>query len=70
MLGQNFINILSQEEAEGFEHGWITEEFLKKHDINDYKYVYLCGPKPMMENIEGQLLKLNIKEDAIIKEVF
>lgn len=70
MLGQNFINILSQEEAEGFEHGLITEEFLKKHDINDYKYVYLCGPKPMMENIEGQLLKLNIKEDAIIKEVF
>ena len=70
MLGQNFINILSQEEAEGFDHGWITEDFLKKHGINDYKYVYLCGPKPMMENIEGQLLKLGVQEDAIIREVF
>lgn len=70
MLGQNFINILSREEVEGFEYGRITEEFLKKHGINDYKYVYLCGPKAMMENIEEQLLKLNIKEDAIIKEVF
>ena len=70
MLGQNFINILSQEEADGFDHGWITEDFLKKHGINDYKYVYLCGPKPMMENIEGQLLKLGVQEDAIIREVF
>ena len=70
MLGQNFINILSQEEAEGFDHGWITEDFLKKHGINDYKYVYLCGPKPMMENIEGQLLKLGVQEDAIIREIF
>lgn len=70
MLGQNFINILSQEEAEGFDHGWISEEFLKKHGVNDYKYVYLCGPKPMMENIEGQLLKLGVQEDAIIREIF
>ena len=70
MLGDNFINILSREEVEGFEHGRITEEFLKKHGITDYKYVYLCGPKPMMDNIEQQLLKMNIKKEAIVKEVF
>ncbi|NLZ96033.1 MAG: flavodoxin reductase, partial [Bacteroidales bacterium] len=70
MLGQNFINILSEDEVEGFEHGLINKEFLKKHGVNDHEYVYLCGPKPMMESIEEQLLKLNVKEDAIIKEVF
>ena len=70
MLGQNFINILSQEDVEGFEHGLITKDFLKKHGINDYEYVYLCGPKPMMESIEEQLLKLNVKKEVIVKEEF
>ena len=70
MLGQNFTNILSQEEVEGFDYGLINEEFLKKHRVNDHEYVYLCGPKPMMESIEEQLLKLNIKEEAIVKEEF
>lgn len=70
MLGHNFINILSQEEVVEFEHGLINEEFLKKHGVNNHEYVYLCGPKPMMESIEEQLLKLNVKQEAIIKEVF
>jgi len=70
MLGKNFINILSQEELAAFEHGLISEEFLKKHGIDSHKYVYLCGPKPMMKSIEEQLQNLNVKEEAIIKEVF
>ena len=70
MLGRNFINILSQDESSDFEHGLINEEFLKKHEVNDHEYVYLCGPKPMMESIEEQLRNLNVKEDAIVKEVF
>lgn len=70
MLGQNFINILSQEESEDFEYGLINEAFLKKHGVNDHEYIYLCGPSPMMKSIEEQLRHLNVKEDAIIKEVF
>ena len=70
MLGHNFINILSREDAAEFEHGLITEKFLKKHGVNNHEYVYLCGPKPMMDSIEEQLRNLNVKEEAIIKEVF
>ena len=70
MLGQNFINILSQEKVADFDHGLISEEFLKKHGVNNYDYVYLCGPKPMMDSIEEQLRNLNVKQEAIIKEVF
>lgn len=70
MLGDNFVNILSQEEIEPFEHGLIDEDFLKKHSINEYNYVYLCGPKPMMKSIEEQLFELDVKEDAIVKEEF
>lgn len=70
MLGQNFINILSNDNSEGFEHGLINEEFLKKQGVNEHKYIYLCGPEPMMKSIEEQLRNLNVKQDAIIKEVF
>lgn len=70
MLGQNFINILSQEESKDFEHGLINEEFLKRHGVNNHEYIYLCGPSPMMKSIEEQLRNLNVKEEAIVKEVF
>ena len=70
MLGQNFINILSQDESEGFEHGLINEDFLKIQGVNDHEFIYLCGPRPMMDSIEEQLHNLNVKEDAIVKEVF
>ena len=70
MLGKNFINILSQDESSDFEYGLINESFLKKHGVNDHEYIYLCGPRPMMESIEEQLRNLNVNQDAIVKEVF
>ena len=70
MLGQNFINILSQDKSDGFEHGLINEDFLKRQGVNDHDFIYLCGPKPMMDSIEEQLHNLNVKEGAIVKEVF
>lgn len=70
ILGHNFINILSNEKANGYAHGLITEEFLKPHIKSSIKYVYVCGPPPMMEAIEKQLKNLNVDEKYIIKEEF
>ena len=70
MLGEKFVNILSNDQTEGFQHGLINEEFLNKQGVSNYKYIYLCGPEPMMKSIEEQLRNLNVKEDAIVKEVF
>lgn len=70
MLGHNFINILSKEEVDGLEHGFIDEQFLKEHDINEYEHVYLCGPKPMMSSVEELLLKIGVEKDTIVKEEF
>jgi len=68
LLGKNFINILSDEVAEGYEHGFITRNFLKEH-ITDFKRnIYLCGPPPMMEAVEKILSGLDIDEKLIIKE--
>ena len=70
LLGKNFINILSDEKANGYAHGYITEDFLKENISDFSKKFYLCGPPPMMDAIEKQLSHLNVDEQSIIKEVF
>jgi len=70
LLGKNFINILSDEKVDSYAHGQITEGFLKAHISNSTKNVYICGPPPMMDAIEKQLVNLKIDEKQIIKEVF
>jgi ferredoxin-NADP reductase len=70
ILGSNFINILSDEKTKGYAHGQITEGFLKAHISDSTKKVYICGPPPMMDEIEKQLAGLKIDDKLIIKEVF
>ena len=70
LLGKNFINVLSREEKEGFEYGHITKELIKSQMENPNTYVYLCGPKVMMNAILVQLKELGVEESKIIKERF
>jgi ferredoxin-NADP reductase len=68
LLGKNFINILSDEEAGPFYHGYINEDFLKMHLAGSGKYIYLCGPPPMMDAVEAILQGMKIEDSLIIKE--
>lgn len=70
LLGNNFINILSDEKANGYGHGYITEEFLKVNITKLNKKIYLCGPEPMMESVEKHLSNLGVETKSIIKEEF
>jgi ferredoxin-NADP reductase len=47
-----------------------TEKFLKTHISDSTKNVYVCGPPPMMDAIEKQLVNLKIDKKQIIKETF
>ncbi len=68
LLGKSFINILSEEQAEGYSQGMIDEAFLRSK-ISDFdKKFYVCGPPPMMDAVLGQLSNLDISENSIIKE--
>lgn len=68
LLGRNFINILSEENAPGHAHGLITEEFLKQN-VRDFNTTfYLCGPPPMMDSLESQMANLNVDPKRIVKE--
>jgi len=68
MLGDNFINILAKEKSDKYEHGFITEDFLKSKVSDFSQYFYLCGPPPMEEATEKILADLNVDKKAIIKE--
>ena len=70
MLGDNFINVLSGEDLEGYEHGYISAELIQNQKSDDLKYYYLCGPKPLMDAVEGHLKSLGITDDFIVKEGF
>lgn len=70
LLGEHFINILSEEKAEGYAHGQINEDFLKAYVNVTTKQVYVCGPPPMMEAVEKQLSNLHVQKKAITVETF
>lgn len=70
MLGDNFINILSEDTADGMAHGRITEKFLLNCGLDLNKHFYICGPPPMMEAVEKQLANLNVKKDQLVEEAF
>lgn len=70
MLGKNFINILSDEKLEGYEHGFISAEIIKRHSASNLKYYYLCGPPPMMAAVEKHLATLGIANEFIVREAF
>jgi ferredoxin-NADP reductase len=68
MLGENFINIISEETAEGFYHGRIDKEFLQKH-IEDFTVpFYVCGPDAFMESILKALKELGAHPDSLVFE--
>lgn len=70
LLGADFINVLSDEEVEGYAHGFITEKILKTNITDFNKNIYICGPPPMMDAMLKILSHLHIDEKFIIKEVF
>lgn len=66
--GLEFINILSDEKADGYYHGMISEEFLKSHIRNFNRRFYVCGPPPMMNAVKAQLANLGVVKNSIVVE--
>lgn len=70
-LGDNFVNVLSNEEHPNYHHGFIDEAIIEKYiDNKESSYFYLCGPDPMMEAIEKQLQNIGIEKEKIVREAF
>lgn len=69
MLGDAFINILSDEKDEEYATGFISAELIQANVNPDDKNFYLCGPPPMMEAVKQHLATLGIGENAITLEL-
>lgn len=70
LLGDAFINILSDEDVKGYHYGRVTKEFLKENVADFSQQFYLCGPPPMIKDVEKQLINLGVEKSQITKEIF
>ncbi len=69
LLGDGFINILSDETVAGYEHGFVTEPFLKKNLPPAGGKFYVCGPPPMMDAVQHILTNLGVGDDSVVIEI-
>lgn len=70
LLGDKFINILSDEKVNGYANGYITADFIKANSDGMDKMFYVCGPPSMMAAVEKQLQDLHVNKKSIVKEGF
>ncbi|HUN01406.1 MAG TPA: FAD-binding oxidoreductase [Niabella sp.] len=70
LLGNNFINILSDERNANYEYGYISADLIKRHVNEHSQYFYLCGPELMMQAVEKHLFALGISDSFIVREAF
>ena len=65
--GVEVIVVLSEEEAEGYRHGFITAGLLKEY-IDCDTSVFMCGPDAMYRFVRGELESLGFDETKIRQE--
>lgn len=69
ILGDGFINILSDEVNPAYAHGFVTKEFLAEK-IKDFRqHFYICGPDPMVQAMQKNLKELGATDSVITVEV-
>ena len=70
MLGDNFINTITNEKTDKYDNEKIDKDYLKKKVNNWNQYFYICGPDAMVEDIHKDLLDLGVKDEKIVTEQF
>lgn len=70
MLGDRFINTLTQEKSGSYDNRMIDKSYLSEK-INDFsQYFYVCGPDPMVEDLQRYLVEFGADEEKVITEEF
>ncbi|HEY8688491.1 MAG TPA: FAD-binding oxidoreductase [Chitinophagaceae bacterium] len=70
MLGENFINTITNEKNEKYDNRKIDESYLKEKIKDLSQYIYICGPDAMIESIKENLLNLGADKNKIVIEQF
>lgn len=62
------VHVLSDEEKEGFEHGFIDANLISRYAPDDYS-LFVCGPEAMYRFIEKEIAELGIPPERVRMEV-
>lgn len=67
MLGENFINTLTQENFPGYDYHRLDEEYLEQK-VNDFsQQFYICGPDAMIKELQTILQKLGAEKNVTVE---
>lgn len=63
------VHVLSDEEKEGFEHGFINAELVKKYAPEGRYSIFMCGPEAMYRFAEKEIASLGIEKKFVRREL-
>ena len=64
------VNILSDEQVDGYEHGFITAELIKKYAPEGEFSLFVCGPQVMRQFVDKEIETLGLRKKFIRNELF
>ena len=62
------IHVLSDEEAPGFEHGFVTADLVRRYAPSDYS-LFICGPEGLYRHMEGVVEELGLPKRMVRREI-
>lgn len=62
------IHILSDEEKDGYEHGFITTDLIKKYAGEEPYSIFICGPEAMYRFVSKEVAKLGLEKKYVRQE--
>lgn len=63
------VHVLSDEEAEGYEHGFITADLIRKYAPEGEYSIFLCGPEAMYRFVMPEVDKLGLPRRLVRREM-
>ena len=65
------VNVLSHEQREGFEQGFLTAELIRKYAPQGEDYsLFICGPQVMRKFVDKEIPALGLRKKFIRHELF
>ena len=64
------VNVFSDEQPEGYEHGSITAELIKKYAPEGEYSIFVCGPQEMRKFVDKEIETLGLRKKFIRNELF
>ena len=64
------VNVFSDEQVDGYEHGFITAELIKKYAPEGEYSLFVCGPQVMRKFVDKEIETLGLRRKFIRNELF